>query len=358
VILLTVLLAGVAVADEGMWLFDHAPVKLIKQKYNINLTKAWLEHTRKSSVRFNSGGSGSFVSPTGLTFTNHHIAQTCLHSISTQEKDLYKLGFYAKSQAEEVKCPDLELNMLMSMQDVTKQINKAVKPGMAAAQAGAAQRAAMSQIESDCTKETGLRCDIVQLYSGAVFYVYRYKKYTDVRLVFAPEFDIAFFGGDPDNFEFPRYDLDIAFFRVYEDDKPAKLDNWFKFSAQGLKDGDMAFVSGHPGSTGRLLTVSQLEFRRDVSWKFDLDDMARRDQVLQAWGAKSPENYRRAQGMIFGIENNIKRGKVSYQTLLDKQVMAKKQAEENELKKAVNDDPKKKAAFGDPWTSVAKVTAR
>ncbi len=357
VALLVLLMAGAALADEGMWLFDHAPVKLIKQKYNINLTKAWLDHTRMSSVRFNSGGSGSFVSPTGLTFTNHHIAQSCLHGISTQEKDLYKLGFYAKTQADEVKCTDLELNVLMSMQDVTKEINAAIKPGMAQAQAGAAQRAAMSQVESDCTKETGLRCDIVQLYSGAVFYVYRYKKYTDVRLVFAPEFDMAFFGGDPDNFEFPRYDLDIAFFRAYENDKPAKLDNYFKFSTTGLKDGDMAFVAGHPGSTGRLLTISQLEFRRDVSSKFDLDDMVRRDKVLQAWGAKGEENYRRAQGTIFGIENNIKRGKIYYQTLLDKQVMAKKQAEENELKKAVNDDPKKKAEFGDPWSSVAKAQA-
>lgn len=357
VAVLVLLVAGVALADEGMWLFDHAPAKVIQQKYNFNLTKAWLNHTQKSSVRFNSGGSGSFVSPTGLTFTNHHIAQSCLHGISTQEKDLYKLGFYAKTQADEVKCTDLELNVLMSMSDVTKQISAAVKPEMTAAQAGAAQRAAMSQVESDCNKETGLRCDIVQLYSGAVFYVYRYKKYTDVRLVFAPEFDIAFFGGDPDNFEFPRYDLDIAFFRAYEDDKPAKLTNSFKFSTTGLKDGDLAFVAGHPGSTGRLLTISQLEFRRDVSSKFDLDDMVRRDAVLQAWGKQSEENYRRAQGTIFGIENNIKRGKIYYQTLLDKQVMAKKQAEENELKQVVNSDPKKKAEFGDPWSSVAKANA-
>ena len=357
VAVLVLLVAGMALADEGMWLFDHAPAKVIQQKYNFNLTKAWLNHTQMSSVRFNSGGSGSFVSPTGLTFTNHHIAQSCLHGISTQEKDLYKLGFYAKTQADEVKCTDLELNVLMSMSDVTGQISGAAKPEMTAALAGAAQRAAMAQVESDCNKETGLRCDIVQLYSGAVFYVYRYKKYTDVRLVFAPEFDIAFFGGDPDNFEFPRYDLDIAFFRAYEDDKPARLDNYFKFSTTGLKDGDLAFVAGHPGSTGRLLTMSQLEFRRDVASKFDLDDMVRRDQVLQAWGAKSEENYRRAQGSIFGIENNIKRGKIYYQTLLDKQVMAKKLAEENELKQVVNSDAKKKAEFGDPWSSVAKANA-
>jgi hypothetical protein len=354
VALLVLLLAGLAMADEGMWLYDHAPVKLIQQKYNFNLKQAWLDHTRMSSVRFNSGGSGSFVSPNGLTFTNHHIAQSCLHGISTQEKDLYKLGFYAKTQADEAKCPDLELNVLMSMQDVTKQINAAVKPGMTPAQAGAAQRAAMSQAESDCSKETGLRCDIVQLYSGAVYYIYRYKKYTDVRLVFAPEFDIAFFGGDPDNFEFPRYDLDIAFFRAYEDGKPARLDNYFKFSTQGLKEGDLAFVSGHPGSTGRLLTISQLAFRRDVSSKFDLDDMVRRDNVLRAWAAKSEENYRRAQDAIFGIENNIKRGKIYYQTLLDPQVMAKKQAEETELRQTVSSDPKKQAEFGDPWTSVAQ----
>jgi len=347
-------LTVMAAADEGMWLFNHAPVERIKAKYGFTLTPAWLEHAQLSSVRFNNGGSGSFVSADGLAFTNHHVAQTCLHGISTPDKDLYKTGFYAKSYAEEPKCPDLELNVLVSIEDVTDKVNAGVKPDMAAAAAGAAQRAAMSQIESDCNKATGLRCDVVTLYSGAIFHLYKYKKYTDVRLVFAPEFDIAFFGGDPDNFEFPRYDLDVAFFRVYENDKPVHLDHYLKWSAGGLKAGDLVFVSGHPGSTGRLLTVSQLAFLRDIGFPFQLEILNRRDRLLRDWSAKEEENHRRAQEEVFGIENNIKRMKVYYSSLFDQRIMDKKQAEETALKDSLSADPKKKAEFGNPWSEVGQ----
>ncbi len=207
-------LASQALADEGMWLFNHAPTAKIKAKYGFQVTQPWLDHVRLSSVRFNNGGSGSFVSPDGLTFTNHHVAQTCLYGLSKEGQDLYKTGFYAKTRAEEAKCPDLELNQLVGIEEVTDKVNAGATPQMSAAEAGALQRKNMTQIENDCAKTTGNRCDVVTLFAGSQYHLYKYKKYTDVRLVFAPEFGAAFFGGDPDNFEFPRYDLDITFFRV------------------------------------------------------------------------------------------------------------------------------------------------
>ena len=217
-----------------------------------------------------------------------------------------KTGFYAKTQAEEAKCPDLELNVLEDIEDVTQKVNAAVKPGMSVADQGQAQRAAMSAIEQDCAAATKLRCDVITFYSGAVYHLYQYKKYTDVRLVFAPEFDAAFFGGDPDNFEYPRYDLDVCFFRVYENDKPVHLDNYFKWSTGGVKDGDLIFVSGNPGSTGRLNTMAQLEFLRDVSYPLVLESLARRDALLKKFSAASEDNARIAQEDLFGIENSLK----------------------------------------------------
>src|SRR5215831_14502999 len=259
-----------ATADEGMWLYNAAPKDKIKAKYGFDLTPEWLDHVRLSSVRFNNGGSGSFVSADGLTFTNHHVGAGCVQQLSTEGHDYIKTGFYAKTQAEEAKCPNLELNQLVGIEDVTDKINAGVKSGMSAAEAGTAQRAAMSQVEKDCATSTGLRCDVVVFYSGQVYNLYKYKKYTDVRLVFAPEFEIAFFGGDPDNFTYPRYDFDISFFRVYEGGKPVHVENYLSWSDAGARDRELVFVSGNPGATGRLLTVSQLELQRDVIYPAQL----------------------------------------------------------------------------------------
>src|SRR5581483_3464818 len=206
-----------------------------------------------------------------LAFTNHHVGAECVQEISTNGKDYMKTGFYAATQADEAKCPNLELNVLEGVEDVTSKVQAAVKPGMSASDAGQAQRAEMSNLENDCTKSTGLRCDVITLYSGGMYNLYKYKKYTDVRLVFAPEFAAAFFGGDPDNFEYPRYDLDITFFRIYENDKPVHVDQHFTWSKTGIKENDLIFVSGNPGSTGRLLTMSQLEFLRDVDYPSRLE---------------------------------------------------------------------------------------
>src|SRR6266699_6632476 len=250
-------LALTAVADEGMWTFDNPPVKQLKEKYNFTPAQQWLDHIRLSSVRFNDGGSGSFVSPNGLVITNHHVALGQLQKISNAQIDYVKDGFYAKTQAEELKAPDLELNVLISMENVTSRVQGAVKPGMTEKQALDARKGEQAKIQKESLDKTGLRSDVVSLYEGGEYWLYRYKKYTDVRLVFAPEQQAAFFGGDPDNFEYPRYDLDICFFRVYENDKPAKIEHYLTWSQSGCADGELVFVSGHPGNTDRLNTVAE-----------------------------------------------------------------------------------------------------
>lgn len=345
--------SNLAWADEGMWLYNASPKDKIKTRYGFELTQEWLDHVRLSSVRFNNGGSGSFVSADGLTFTNHHVGAGCVQQLSTAGRDYIKTGFYAKTQAEEAKCPNLELNQLVSIEDVTEKVNAGVKAGMSAADAGQAQRAAMSQVEKGCATTTGLRCDVVTFYSGQVYNLYKYKKYTDVRLVFAPEFDIAFFGGDPDNFTYPRYDLDITFFRVYEDGKPAHLDNYLQWSSTGVKEGDLIFVSGHPGNTGRLLTMAQLEFLRDVQYPANLKLYQRRIALLQDFGKQSDENARIAKEDLFTLQNSQKAITGYESGLLDKAIMDAKAADEAKLRAAFKADPKN-AGAPDPWDEIAQ----
>lgn len=353
-ICLVCLMASFAAADEGMWLFNKAPKAKMKAKYGFEPTQAWLDHVRLSSVRFNNGGSGSFVSADGLAFTNHHVGATCIQQISTKEKDYMKLGFYAKTQAEEAKCPDLELNVLESIEDVTAKVQGAAQAGMSIADAARAQRAEMSDIEQACTKSTGLRCDVVTLYAGGMYNLYRYKKYTDVRLVFAPEFQTAFFGGDPDNFEYPRYDLDITYFRIYENDKPVHLKDYLKWAKTGVKEDDLIFVSGNPGRTERLLTMAQLEFTRDKSFPLTLQILKGRIEALKAFASQSDDNDRIAREEIFGYENSYKAIKGEYEGLQDSKIMGKKADEEKSLRAKVDADPKMKAEYSQAWDNIAK----
>jgi hypothetical protein len=247
----------------------------------------------------------------------------------------------------------LELNQLVAIEDVTTKVNAGVKPEMSPAQAGQAQRAAMADMEKECANSSGLRCDVVTLYSGEIYDLYKYKKYTDVRLVFAPEFDMAFFGGDPDNFTYPRYDLDITFFRVYENGKPAHIDHYLQWSKTGVKDGDLIFVSGHPGSTARLKTMSQLEFVRDVDYPSRLQRYARRLEVLQKFSSESQEKARIANRDIFGYQNSFKAITGYEDGLKDKDLMEKKQADEQKLRGEVNANPKLKAEIDDPWAAIS-----
>ena len=339
-----------AFGDEGMWLYNAFPKDKVKAKYGFEPSQQWLDHVRLSSVRFNNGGSGSFVSPDGLAFTNHHVGATCVQQLSTGGKDYMKTGFYAKTRAEEAKCPDLELNVLVGIEDVSAKVKQSMKPGMSAADAGQVQRAAMSTIEQDCAKSTGMRCDVVTFYSGEVYNLYKYKKYTDVRLVFAPEFDAAFFGGDPDNFTYPRYDLDITFFRIYENDKPVHLDNYLRWSQTGVKDGDLVFVSGHPGSTARLRTTAQLEYLRDVDYPSRIESYKRRITLLQKFGAESEENARIGKEDLFGLQNALKAFTGYLGGLENKDEMAKKASQEEQMRATFE---KQNSNAGDPWDEIA-----
>ena len=340
-------------ADEGMWTFDNLPLKTLQERYGFQPTREWLDHVRLSSVRFNDGGSGSFVSPHGLVLTNHHVALGQLQKISTAKKDYAKDGFYARTRAEEVKCPDLELNVLVSMEDVTARVQGAVKPGMSEEEALKARKAEAAKIEKESTDSTGLRSDVVWLYNGGEYWLYRYKKYTDVRMVFAPEQQIAFFGGDPDNFTYPRYDLDMALFRVYENGKPVNSKDYFKWSAKGAADGELVFVSGNPGSTDRLTTMAGIEMQRDDLLPSVLKSLKRRLVALQQYAARGPEQNREASRPIFYIENSIKAFTGEYEGLLDKSLIAKKQKEEDDFRALVRSNPEWQREYGSAWDSIA-----
>ena len=347
--------AGAPRPDEGMWTFDNPPLKLLKEKYGFEPTKEWLDHVRLSSVRFNDGGSGSFVSANGLALTNHHVARGQLQKMSTPEKDYVKDGFYAKTQADEIKCADLELNVLESMENITDRIMKAVKKAKTDQEALELRKAESAKIEKENLKKTGLRSDIVTLYNGGEYWVYRYKKYTDVRLVFAPEAGIAFYGGDPDNFTYPRYDLDMAIFRVYENDKPVQSKNYLKWSANGADDGELVFVSGNPGSTERQSTMAQLEFMRDYQYPMVLKSLKRRIEMLKKYSLRGKEETRQAASLIFGMENSVKANQGEYEGLLDKNIFDKKQKEETEFISIIAKNPEWQKEFGGAWDAIATV---
>ena len=340
--------------DEGMWTFNNVPRTEIKKKYGFDVTDEWLKKVQLASVRFNSGGSGSFVSPNGLVLTNYHIVEDIVNEVSTPEKDLAKEGFVARTRAEEIKAPSLELNLLMSIEDVTSGVNAAVKPGMSDAGAFTARRAAIAAIEGESTKATGLRSDVVTLYQGGQYNLYRYKKYTDVRLVFVPEFQAAFFGGDPDNFNFPRFNIDMALVRVYENDQPVRPPSYFKWSTAGTKEGDLVFVTGHPGSTSRLNTVAHLEDLRDNAIPIILRLLERRETMLKKYMALGEEQTRRAQNELNSIQNSLKvyRGQIA--GLKDKALMDRKMKDEAELRKSIAANADRQKMYGDAWDAIAK----
>lgn len=349
---LVALLAAPARGDEGMWPYNNVPAKVLKQKYGWAPDQKWLDHVRLASVRFNNGGSGSFVSATGLVLTNHHVGANCIQKISSPEHDYIKTGYVAKSAAEEVKCPDLELNVLEGIEDVTAKVNADVKTGMTDAQVLEAQKAAQARLEKECNEKTGLRCDTVTLYAGGEYDLYRYKKYTDVRLVVAPEEKIAFFGGDPDNFTYPRWDIDFAIFRIFENDKPVVPANYLKWNSAGPKENELVLVSGNPGSTSRLDTLAELEFERDTAYPGIIAFLERRAKLLEEFSQKGAEYARMANRQLFGILNSLKANRGKLQALKDARVISKKTTEEKALREKVAADPKFSAQAG-AWDAIA-----
>jgi hypothetical protein len=357
VLLPTALLLAVAPvirAEEGMWTFDNPPLKLLAAKYNFHPTQAWLDHLRLSSVRLNDGGSGSFVSPNGLLLTNHHVARGQLQKNSTAEHDYLRDGFYATTSDAEMKSADLEVNVLVAMQDVTARVQGAAKGIADEAKALKARDAEVATIARESKEKTGLRSDVVSFYQGGEYWLYQYKAYTDVRLVFAPEQQAAFYGGDPDNFTYPRYDLDMALFRVYENGKPLKTDNFLKWSAKGAAPGELVFVSGHPGSTERDETVAQLLMQRDVTGPALTEYLQRRIATAQAFAAQGPEQARLVGSTIFGLQNSLKVYLGRKDALADPAILAKKQADEADFRAKVAANPEWQKAYGDAWDTIAK----
>ena len=350
--------ASTLLADEGIWLFNKFPARRVEQKYGFRVTSEFLDRIRSASVRLNNGGSGSFVSPKGLLFTNHHVASDCIQKLSTTQNDYMNSGFYAASEKDEKACPDLEVNVLLDIEDVTTRVTAGISDATPAAEANQKKKAAMTAVEKECADRTGQRCDVVTLYSGGLYHLYRYKKYTDIRLVLAPELAVAAFGGDPDNFTFPRYCLDFTFLRAYEKGEPAVTPNHLKWSTAGARDGDLTFVSGHPGNTGRLATLAEIEFGRDVSYPFVLDYLGSVIDALQKYSRASAEQKRIAQDNLFSQQNSFKAFTGFHGGLRDAELIARKRDEEKTLRAAVDKDPKQKERLGKTWDEVAQAYRR
>ena len=339
-------------ADEGMWLPNRPPMKILREKHSFQPSPQWLEHLQKSCVRFSTGGSGSIVSADGLVMTNHHVGSDNLEKLSTPERNLLETGFYAKTRAKELKCDDLELMSLWTIEDVTAKVNSAATDSMSPADANAARRKMMDQIEAEAEKSTGLDCQVVTLYNGGIYHLYCYKRYTDIRLVMAPEESAASFGGDTDNFEFPRFGLDMTFFRIYENGQPLKVEHYLKWNDAGAKEGDLAIVSGHPAVTQRLNTVAHLKFLRDVETPANLQSLWRREVQGQSFAGRSAEHARMISGELGGVANSRKAITGIMAGLLDPEILRAKTEQENKLRSAVDANEEFSRKWGDAWEQI------
>jgi hypothetical protein len=340
-------------ADEGMWTFDNPPRQLIKEKYGFDLTDGWLERVRLASARLGDGGSGSFVSAEGLIFTNQHVGRGQVTKLSTPERNLVRDGFYAPTREAELKCPDLEVNVLVSYEDVTARVQGAEQAGATGKEASDQRRAEMAAIEKACVAETGLKCEVITLYSGGEYWLYRNRKYTDVRLVFAPEEQIAYYGGDYDNFTYPRWNFDITFFRAYEDGRPARTPQHLGWSTRGAAEGELVFVPGYPGSTARLLTLAQLRYQRDVGNPLQMRVWTARRDALARFAALGPEQARRASAARLSLENSLKRLVGQQQGLMNLRIMQRKEEEEAALRRRLAERPEWQRQYGPAWDEVA-----
>src|SRR5262245_28944250 len=340
-------------ADEGMWTYNNFPAERVERAYGFKPDQRWLDHVRLSSLRLARGCSAAFVSPQGLVQTNHHCARACIQQLSTPQRNLSATGFYARELKDELKCPDVEVNQLTDISDVTERINKATagKDGAAFAEALKAEQAAIAR---ECSGgDDNIRCDVVTLYHGGIYNLYKYRRYQDVRLVFAPEEAIAFFGGDPDNFEFPRYDFDVSYMCVYRDGIP--LDsraNYLRYATIDAKAGDVTFTSGHPGTTHRLDTAASLEFRRDVTLPRTLFQLSELRGILTEFSTKGPEQARIAVNSLFGVENRLKASKGQFAALVDPAIIRSRAAAEQALRAKVEADPALRAEYGAVWDNI------
>lgn len=354
---LSLLLAipGLTLAAEGMWTLDNLPHADLEQAYQFKPDQKWLDQARLGSARLAGGCSGSFVSPEGLVLTNQHCVISCVSELSSPEHDYVNQGFLAPKRNDEKQCPGAEINRLEAITDVTARIAK-VTQGLSGKAYNDAKKAEQSKIEAECVGKSAntVRCDLVELYQGGVQHLYRYTRFQDVRLVFSPEYQAGFFGGDPDNFNFPRYNLDMGLVRVYQNGKPAKIKHYFPFKAAGASEGELVMTLGHPGSTQRLLTVAQLETLRDVGLPFRLMYGYEYRGLLTQFAAESAENARIVRSDLTNIENGLKVRSGQFKALLSAEVMAKKRQDEASLAAFVQADTERAGKFGNPWADIAQ----
>jgi hypothetical protein len=346
-------------ADEGMWTFDNFPSAAVKAKYGVDINRGWLDHVRGAAVRLSTGCSASIVTADGIVLSNDHCVRGCAQQLSSPTQDYVKDGFLAMRREDERLCAGMVAEVLAGISDVSDRVIAAVagKTGDAFIKARDAQIAA--EEKSGCTgKEDQYRCQVVTLYQGGQYKLYLYRKYSDVRLVFAPEGEMAFFGGDPDNFNFPRYDLDCAFVRLYENGKPAATPDHLRWSTQPPKEGSPLFVAGNPGTTQRLLTADQLSTLRDLNLPETLQLYSQLRGELLRFTAESPEHARIADDALFGIENSFKVFRGQQSALVDPTLIAAKRVADRELKARVAKDPKLAAQVGDPWGEIAAAQGR
>ena len=354
-----VILSGVEAVEAAglgkMWTFDKVPLDYLEERYDFTPTDEWFEHVRLASLRYGGGCSASFISPNGLVMTNHHCARGCIAAVSSEEKDYDTDGFYAGSQDGELTCPGLFLDQLVGIEEVTARIDAAVPAGATDEEATEAKESEAGRIDEECEAGSDLRCQVVSLYNGGIYSLYKYKRYTDVRLVFAPEGQAAFFGGDPDNFTYPRHDLDITLVRAYEDGQPVQPEHYFEWSESGADEGELVFVTGNPGSTGRLLTMAQLEYLRDAAYPTMLQQYDERVSVARLLSEQSPELEMRYRNLVFGIENSIKAVTGYHGGLEDPTLMKRKKTWEKSFRAAVAADSRLQQEYGGAWDEIARV---
>ncbi|XXF81508.1 S46 family peptidase [Myxococcaceae bacterium GXIMD 01537] len=336
-----------------MWTYDAFPAEAVKKAHGFAPTQEWLDKVRLGSVRLAGGCSASFVSPDGLVMTNHHCVRSCIEDLSTPQKDLLATGFYAAEAKDELRCPKVEANQLVEIKDVTARVNAATK-GLSGPAFNTALKGEMSKVEKECATGDDVRCDVVTLFNGGKYHLYKYQRFQDVRLAFAPEFPMAAFGGDPDNFNFPRFGYDVSFLRVWRDGKPAQSPHYFPWAKQGVKEGELVFVSGHPGGTERQSTVAELEFQRDVNLPYTLLNLAETRGMLREFASGSPERLRTTRSKLRGIENGLKALRGRHQALADPSLLAAKRKAEAALRAKVNANPKLKATTAGAWDEVAR----
>jgi len=354
------LLPATGYSDEGMWTLDNFPSATVEEKYGVEITEEWLTEAQLATTRLENGCTGSFASPDGLVLTNNHCIWGCIRNLSSDERNLSDEGFLAATRDEELQCPGQQVSVLTGYEEVTADVLGAIE-GLSDTDANEARKARLTQLESACeaASDGKLRCEAVSLYNGGQYFIYRYRRYDDVRLVFAPELDIGAFGGDPDNFNFPRWSYDMSFLRAYEDGEPAATPDYLSWRRGGPQADEPVFVTGHPGSTSRQLTMTELRLLRDVvypNWLLRYSELRGR---MLVWQHTSPEAERAVQQNILLLENSIKVLRNRLFALLNDEMMAEKAASERELREAVAADPDYEAAYGAAWELIdAAVEAR